>query len=298
MPLSEFAELGLSATNVFGSSEFLLLNRNKADRVVCALSDDGNIGIALGLKDGTWHAPWSAPYLSLSTAGSIAPESVRAFGQDLRNMLQESGVRFVFPPDVHQGPEKDFFAGFHRPGDTIVTDTSFYIAFGPDVEERPWNKSARRNLKKAVAAGLTAKLTDDAAQCYNLIRNHHEALGYSMAMTLPQVMDTAAILPVDFWVAFQDDSPVAAMYCYRVRPDMVQVISSGDTPKGRRVGAAVFMERVIIDYYRQMLVETEGLQQALLDHGPTSVGGVQNHGLAEFKTSFGCLLTPKVTLLG
>lgn len=293
--LDEFATLGLKPSNVFGSIDFLRINASKAEDIICAVNDDGKIGIALGKVDKMLCAPWSAPYLSLNA--SIHDEKkTEIFGFHLREQLLDKSTRLIFPPEIHLGIEFNFLKGFYRKQDKIITDTSFYINLEQSGEESHWNKSARRNLKRAENAGLKARLNTNPQLCYELIARHHKSLGYRMAMTCDEVMATANILPIDFWIAFKDESPVAAMYCYRVRPDMVQVIASGDTPDGRQTGAAIFMERIIIDHYREVFLKKEGKEKALLDHGPTSVGGVQNEGLAAFKSSFGCLMTPKITL--
>lgn len=301
LTLSEFDSLGLRPSNVFGTSDFLQLNAHKAENVM-AFTADRRIGVTMGVADGVWRAPWSAPYLTVSLGtgaeGKTLLDTAALFGRELRDLLTaDTPVRLTAPPVIYDSPENAFFEGFGRPGDTIITDTSFYINLKESEGESTWNKSARRNLKKAVTAGLRLIKVDDFEACYNLISTHHAALGYKMAMSADEVRRTARIVPVDFWMVFDGNVPLAAMYCYRVRHNTVQVISSGDTPAGRSVGAAVFLERGIIDYYRRELVERQGIEDALLDHGPTSVMGVQNEGLAAFKTSFGCKMSPKLTLL-
>lgn len=292
----EFVELNLQPTNIFGSYAFLALNSHKANEIVCFVNSEKSIGIAFGLRDGIYSAPWSAPYLSLNISDNCDDENIIKFGRRLGEFLKDKSCRLVFPPEIYNGCENLFLSGIRDTNYNQITDTSFYIPLARSAGEKSWNKSARRNLKKGVNEGLVASRTSDMSECYGLIARHHKSLGYNMAMTMEEVRETAKIVPVDFWVVSKDGETVAAMYCYRVRHDIVQVIASGDTPEGRKCGAAVFLERSMIDYYRSLLVDKEGIADAILDHGPTSVRGVQNEGLAAFKSSFGCILTPKLTL--
>ena len=295
LTLEEYTALGLEPSNAFGSTDFLRLNRDKCQRVIAAVGD-GRVGIVFGENDGVLCAPWSAPYLSLQSVNDCSVGEIREFGYNLRESLGNRKTRLIFPPKIYNGPEKNLLEGVLRHDDIVLADTSFYIPLAESEGEKGWNKSARRNLKRGQEAGLKAERSDDFRECYNLIANHHASLGYNMAMTAEAVYDTSRIIPIDFWIVRLEGHAVAAMYCYRVRRDIVQVISSGDTPRGREVGAAMFMERSIIDHYRSELVEKKGIKDAILDHGPTSVNAIQNEGLAAFKKSFGCLMTPKYTI--
>ena len=300
LTLDKYNELQLKPTNVFGKAQVLCLNAHKVHgRVKCIVSPDGNLGIAFGQdEDGRLLAPWSAPYLAMHNAQCTMHNAQctmhnEEFGAYVRRFIGDKPFRLVFPPEIPgHTPEAAFMKGFVCPGDHIITDTSFYIVLKDSAGESTWNKSARRNLRRALSADLSFERSD-ADTCYNLIAAHHQALGYRMAMTLDEVKATARIIRVDFWIVRNNEQVLAAMYCYRVRHDTVQVISSGDTLQGRSVGASMFMERSIIDHYRTTLVEKEGITEAILDHGPTSVHGVQNTGLADFKSSFGCIMVPK-----
>ena len=116
-----------------------------------------------------------------------------------------------------------------------------------------------------------------------------------MAMSEEMVNNTAQIVPIDFWIIRQKEIELAAAYCYKVRNDVIQLINSGDTEKGRKLGSLTFLASSLINFYQNHFFEN-GFSKAILDYGPTSVGGIQNEGLASFKTSFGCVMTPKITL--
>lgn len=298
LQLEEYLSLGLRPSTVFGSGDFLRLNSHKAKKIMAFTDSEHRMGIVFGKVDGEYRSPWSAPYTSVDTSDNVSEYELRLFGEKIRSLFEKDAkIRLVIPPGVYNGPEKFFFDGFRKDNDLIIKDTSFHIPLAVSEGELGWNKSARRNLKKGILSGLTLSKLTEASECYNLICNHHQSLGYNMAMTKELVEATAKIIPIDFWIVRQETEALAAMYCYRVRNDIVQVISSGDTPQGRKNGAAIFMERGIIDYYRHKLVHDEKINNPFIDHGPTSVLGIQNEGLAAFKKSFGCEIGDKITLI-
>lgn len=291
--LDEFIALGLRPTNVYGSEGFMRLNADRADRLVCAVGD-GRIGIVMGERDGLLRAPWSAPFMALSVAAGIERSDIQQFGTLLRTGLSpDVRVRIVTPPKAYSDVEDAFFDGFARPSDNIITDTSFHFDLASELR---LSKLRRRNLRDSIKASLKLERTD-CEECYNLIAHHHATHGYTMAMSCRQVAETSEVLPVDFWAIRQDNRSIAAVYCYKVRPDVVQIINLGDTEYGRQVHAMTFLTQALFDHYRATLVEAEGIADAILDFGPTSVEGIQNEGLAAYKTSFGAIMTPKRTLL-
>ena len=298
LSLEDYCRVGLRPTTVFGSDAFLRLNQPRAESVVCAVADN-RIGIAFGLKNDTLCSPWSAPYMALSVTSDISLQEVMSFGTLLRNELSETdGYKLVTPPTVYGDLESAFFEGFRRPTDIVITDTSFHVDLKEAIGTEKWNRNSRRNLKRAVDAGLQLVRADSPDTCYRLIAAHHHLHNYEMAMTEQAVIETAGIVPADFWMVVNGDGEACAgAYCFKVRDDIVQVINSGDTETGREDGAMTFMAYALISHYRHQLLEEENQTNAILDYGPTSVQGVQNEGLFRFKTGFGGIVTPKFTLI-
>lgn len=296
---NQYCSLKLEPTNVFGTDAFLRLNSGRADCLKCYVNADGDLGIVFGQKEGVLCAPWSAPYMALSSSKKIDRADLREFGSCVRNEVGvETSFRLITPPACYGADEDAFAQGFRRENDREVKDTSLVLQLSDAIGENDWSKNARRNLKRASGYGLRLVKTEEIADCYKIIEEHHRRLGYRMAMTLNQIEDTAKILPVDFWVVRQDEKAVAAAYFYRVRPEVVQLINIGYSPEGKELRAATFLMRHIIDYYRDNIIETVGSANALLDYGPTSVDGVQNEGLLRFKRGLGFEVSWKTTLSG
>lgn len=289
----EYFALNLRPTTVFGSEGFVRLNEPKAAKVLCFT--DGRVGLVAGVKDGVVRAPWSAPYFSIDTLAGVRESEITDFGHRLREFMAGRAFRLVTPPGVYGQREMAFVKGFGRPGDKELNDTSFAVGLREFSIDK-WHENPRRSLRKAFKAGLRYVRGGDLATVYRFIAGHHRQLGYRMAMTESDVAATAKVVDVDVRQVLDGDRVVAATYCYRVRPDVVQLINCGDTPEGRSVGAMSFLIYSLLKEYKTELVGEKGFKDALFDYGPTSVEGEQNDGLARYKASVGCEMTPKLTL--
>lgn len=253
-----------------------------------------------GEKDGVLCAPWSAPYMSLD----IQPRSlgietiVGDFAEQLFVFLQNKEFRFVSPPSIYGGTENLLFRHLRDMYCENTENLSYCLRLKEGNDLKRWSENARRNLRKSSGFGLELCRTENVSECYSLIERHHRELGYRMTMSLEQLEQTARILPVDFWMIRRGQINVAATYCYRTRPDVVQLINTGDTHEGRDMRASTFMLYSLTEYYRRVIVESEGLADAIFDYGPANDGnGNPSPGLVRFKTGHGFMPSAKTIIL-
>lgn len=291
--------LGLRPSTVFGTPDFIDLVAGKASATLHAVNRERTVGLALGLRqDNVWHSPWSAPYASVDTAPGVTDGQVRDFGSDLREAMRANGcrMRFTAPPAAYTDPGHAFMEGFRCPDDEIITDTSFHCMLAR-YDTSGWRRDRLADLRKAQRNGLECRPATSLEQAYRLIEEHHHALGYNMAMTWQQVEETSRVVQVDSWIVTRGTEVLGAAYNYRVRPDVVQIINSGTTPEGRRVGAFTFLLDAMCRHYAEKLVQGCGYHQAMIDYGPSSAAGVQNEGLYDYKTAVGFTVTDKITVI-
>ena len=260
---------------------------------VLASDDTGNVlGMVWGLchESQTWQAPFSAPYALCSTAAegvSVSPALIRAIAGHIDNM---SGGRWqmTLPPDFYSLDLVGCFVEvFMSYGVEKFTDRNY--AHPVEAVLAP---VARRNLRKAVQHGSFSLVTDaHPAEVYDLIAAHHRQLGYAMAMSRQQVLDTAKAIPMDFFMVMDGGAPAAAAYYQHTAPHIVQMINWGDTAQARPLRVTNWMDHAISQYYA-------GRGIATIDLGPGTHHGIPNEGLERFKTSLGCAVSPKRTICG
>ena len=260
---------------------------------VLASDDTGNVlGMVWGLcpENRAWLSPFSAPYALCSTAAggtSVYPAHIRAIAEHIDNM---SGGRWqmTLPPDFYNPELVGCFAeAFMSYGVEKFTDRNY--AHPVEAVLAP---VARRNLRKAVQHGSFSLVTDaPPAEVYNLIAAHHLQLGYAMAMSRQQVLDTAKAIPMDFFMVMDGGVPAAAAYYQHTAPHIVQMINWGDTAQSRPLRVTNWMDHAISQHYAKCGIAT-------IDLGPGTHHGIPNEGLERFKTSLGCAVSPKHTICG
>ena len=302
-----YAELFGGLTTVFGSVEFTELNRAKAESVKYLVEDDDApaFGIIVGLRDGVWHCPFSAPFgeiafsadalngLKNSDEGgkSDVLRRLNRFVVGLRQFVGAGEFEIVMPPAFYD-PERigasvealrnEFSNGWE--------DVDFYYPLNQEFDFKSGlNRAARKNFNRAEAAGFQFEKTDDVERAYSVIKTNRDSKGYRLAMTLDDVLATIRVVQADFFVLSLDGEDVAAAMAYRVTPDIVQIIYWGDVPGYGEQRPMNILPYHIFGYYAERGI-------SIIDIGPSSTPGVRNEGLCRFKTSLRCLTTPKPTI--
>lgn len=278
----EYARLFADVPTCFDTAKFAEINRMRAGQIRC-LTGHG-LGIIVGLKDdGMWHAPFSAPYASVSGAGDYD-----RFAADL---VRETGGRLVLTlPALIYGSEaaEKVFRPLAR---EIIEDYNYHYDLRLfDDYEAHLSQMARRNFHRSMKSAFLLEKTDDISGVYALIADHHRRLGYHMAMTEADVRRTTEAVEMDFFKVFLGDKTAGAAIYYRTAPGVAQLINWGDNLELRSLRVMPFMAHSIFGFYHSL-----GFH--IIDMGPSSTDGIKNEGLVNFKLSLGCTETAKVTLV-
>lgn len=284
----EFGKIFPQTPTVFDSAAFAMLNASKASEVEgFVLRDSSGLPVSgqiLGLRDGVWRAPFSAPFSVLSGDVSRADEFYTAVAERLKMPL-----RLVWAPDCY---------GFEAPHEVngvevIAVEANFHYPLAQfESFKDHLSRSARYNHNYAMRQPFAFFHTDDAPRAYDIIQRNRRAMGYPLAMSLDDVLQTIKIIPADFFILQHDGSDAAAAMVFHVAPHIVQLIYWGDLPEVRQSKAMNHLAYRVIEWYAINCVDID-----ILDVGPASTMGVRNEGLCEFKRSIGCIETPKQVIL-
>ncbi len=278
---TDYARKYADVRTAFDTAAFAQLNAPLADEVHCY--SNGELGIIMGLRDGMWLAPFSAPYASVSGDGDMSAFAEQLLGQ------KTSGCRFILPPPIY-GCEK-WQQELETRATKVVSDFNYHYDLNNfDEFEHRLDSAARRNFRRAIKAGFTLEKTDDIEAAYAVMAEHHRQLGYRMAMPLERVLATSKIIETDFFfVRYKGEIAAAAMYDHSAK-GIVQLINWGDDLQLRQMRTMNFMSYAIFRYY------AERGDIHTIDLGPASTDGVKNEGLVRFKLALGCIETPKLTI--
>lgn len=296
----EYKGLDVNPMHCYNSLPFTELNSNKVDRLrFFAWFEDDKLRatVILGENSESLRSPFSAPFGGFDCMRDPSDELVEQIFSDLGSMAAESGkpVIITLPPSFYS-PSVEPFAihAINDPAIEVVADYNYHFttSLAPDYDLH-LTKDGRKNLRKANNADFKFQLVmdhDKKRTVYDIIRQNRESQGYPLRMSFEQVMATAEIIRIDFFIMHDRmKNPVAAAICYHVTPEIVQVIYWGDLIEYRSSNPmSLLAARVFLHYYEA------GVR--IVDAGPSSTDGVPNRGLCSFKRRIGCELSSKVTI--
>lgn len=284
-----------SASIVFGSQDFNVLVSSKAVAVRYAIGyddDDGYplIGLIIGLCDGRWLAPYSAPFAVPACSGRPDLESIYDFINELTTALSPAPLSITLPPPIYQPNEHAAFAGvMGNCADRCVFDYNYHYPLAQaDSMERYMTVSFRNQWHQASANALTWVPEAGIERAYACVKANHDAKKYPLRMTLEQLLDTAQCVSIDSFAVQADGRDIAGAIVYHTAPGIAQLIYWGDKPGYSHLRPMNMMAVRLVQHYAS-------LGYTALDFGPASSHGIPAAGLCHFKRGLGCKLTLKPT---
>ena len=298
----EYAGIMPAPYHVFNTAKFIEINKGKCEGVKYLLFKDNKyrMGLAAGVRNNMLVSPFSAPFggfsfISADLRTSYIEQAVELLETYMvQNKLE--GVKMTFPPLFYSD---NFLAKlvnvlYRARYKTAWIDLDFYVDFEPaeKYEDRMWH-NARKNLRLAQNSGMEFRKCLDASEIkevYDVIKTNRDEKGYPMTMAYHEVVNTADILPVDFFLCSKDNQSVAAAIVYHVANGIVYVPYWGDKRAYGELKPMNFIARSVFEYYR-----AAGIKKVHIGIGTEQ--GVPNYGLCEFKESLGCKIMPKYTFV-
>jgi hypothetical protein len=204
---------------------------------------------------------------------------------DLCRYLRERGiVRLLYkavPHIYHETPaEEDRYALFRLGARLYRRDVTSTIALS---RKLPFQERRRRGSKKARAAGVVVRQTQDVASFWPILQdNLHHRHGVRPAHSLPEIQSLQQRLAdnIRLFAAYQDEAMLAGVLIYENRRVAhAQYISASE--EGKRLGA--------LDLVFDHLITLYSHHHDYFDFGISTQeqGKVLNVGLTEQKEGFG-----------
>lgn len=292
-----FKQLFDGKSHVYNSMEFSELNRDKVDGVSYLAFEDTKIrgGLILGRRGNLLCSPFSSPYAGLVTGRG---QSMAAIEQMWRLAVayanaKECDLRVTLPPGFM---DSDLLAKsvnvLTRLGGTAVVEVNHHfdltvpdIAAAFDVKTRNQLHQAQ---KLAYEFEELAPEPANIARVYDVIVRNHTARGYQVNMPLENVIATAPVVNAQFFILSIGGDDVAAAQVHNPAPGVAQVIYWGDVP-----GHSSSRPMNMLAYRLFGLYKSKGYR--IMDIGISTVNGMPNYGLCDFKEGLGCRPTAKFT---
>lgn len=297
---SEYNRRIANPLHCFNSVAFSELNRAKCEALFYLIweNDSGAcLGLVAGQQGSKLLSPFSAPCGGFSPTSSLLESQFEEAVDLLIEWLRASKKSLMlFPPPNFYSPkflESSLHTLKQRGFRVEVEETNQHM---PLTDFATYQKSlwkiARNNLKDAEAENLSFAefpLTS-FARVYEVIRENRASRHHPLRMTLQELESTSQVIKVKLFMVTKENEDIAAAVVFHVAPGIAQVIYWGDRPDYSAFRPMNFLAAKLVQYYLDRKFQW-------LDIGISSVDGVRNPGLYNFKASVGCAFESKFKLV-
>lgn len=285
------------ASIAFDEVWFHELNKYKVDAVDYLLfkTNKYKAGLIIGIDKGIVKVPYSAPFGTFEFFESCTMEQI----DDILKCFNEytmthkiSKIYLKLPPVFYDEPSiSKLVNALIRDGYRIYSmDLDYYF---PITDMEKYYLSLHRNARKCLKNALKheyklrhCETEEEKYTAYKIIEESRKSKNYYLSMTWEQVRDTIAYIRHDFFILVMDGEEVASAIVFKVADNTNQVIYWGDLPGFADKRPMNLLAYTIYEYYWHL-----GL--GFLDIGPSTMNGIPNYGLCDFKESIGCLTSNK-----
>jgi len=288
---------------IFHSAGFNALNAANCEEVLYLLFRDKKyrLGLIGGIRNNIFYSPFSAPFGGFS----LLQKDIRIYFLDEALGVLE---RFLIAKDIKQ---IHITLPPFRYGSTFLSKVNNallrqnYALKSSDLNHHfdltNWQgkylenikHSARKHILKAQKQPLTfvkAKTIAEKKEAYAIIQHNRQARGNPLHLSWEKLQETIKLVPADFFLLGIPDAYVAAAINFYVLPEVVQVIYWGSLPENNDLRPMNLLAFKVFEYYHQ-----KGLPW--LDLGQSSINGMPQQGLCNFKESMGCAISLKQSFL-
>ena len=292
---------------MFSTPRFNDLNMRSPSEYCCFdwWSDEANMGgtFAGVLSSGTLEVGYSATFGGPDFFGTTTTLGItQAVESWLRRLDGErvDSIRVRLRPGYYGRDEVSTSFALLNSGFRVEScDYSLAIPLGGLQSSEEYAtmlpKAARKALRHSFSEPFSSHLADsyeDWSAAYEVIRENRSSKGYSLALNLDYIFRLRNLFPdrVRFLILRYDELPVAAALIYTVLPGKDLVVYWGDSRHSLKRSP---MNRLAYEVVSDSLAR----RSTLLDLGSSSLRGVPNQGLIQFKQSVGGVSDLKLTLL-
>ena len=150
------------------------------------------------------------------------------------------------------------------------------------------HRNARKNYNNALKHNLVFEKTDEISEVYNIIKINREHRGFPLWMSLDDVINTSEIIPSDYFIVKTSaGDAIASALVHHLKENIVRVVYWGNIPEFENARPINFLSYNLFSYYKK-----HGKQ--IIDIGTSTLNGIPNNGLCDFKESIGCKCSPKL----
>lgn len=285
----------------YNSVQYNSLYKHKCEKIIYLLFHENRtkLGLIAGVKEGALSSPFSAPFGGFtSNKDQTKLNELNEAVQLLENYSKQNlvnSIKFILPTSIY---DENFLSKTHYSltlnGYTPLTDINYHFqtSYFTGYKEERIVKKVRQNLNKAIDFGLIFNQVfsdSEKSIAYDIIKSNKDSKGRPTCLSFDDIIEVSNIIPIDFFLVFTKDHPIASAIVYRVSKNIVHVIYWGDLSESNLYRPMNFLSYKIFEFYSNQGIE-------IIDLATASLEGIPNFGLCNFKENIGCTATLKYTM--
>lgn len=212
----------------------------------------------------------------------------------IRNKFSLKNIFFKLPPFAFENDTLTHANILHRNGFKLFhLDLNHHINIGNHNDYfQNLGETKRKIYRRLISNGAIFKTLNlnSLPDVYGVIEKNRKHQNYPLTMSLDSLQSLVNNFPKNLYLfgVFIEKFLIASAVCIKVSNEYLYVFYWGEDPSYRRVSPVTMLAIEIHQFcYRN--------QFKVLDLGTSSSKSEINNNLAEFKTSLGCLATPKLS---
>ena len=248
------------------------------------------------VHNGTASSPYHSPFGSIDASPDLEPSMLFRFLQFIESDLVKTGVKKIIiknPPTLYNTGLQTLLQVFLSNLDyrIITAEPGAIFTVNKSGEELSGNWE-KRKIKQAQDKELQLRHEDihQFKTLYDFIHDCRVQKGYPSSMTFDEMQRTVSTFPDRFLFTsvYQHNVMVAASICVRCNRHVLYHFYSDHNTIDKSSNPTVFLIRSLYEYCSENEI-------ALFDLGTSSLAGIPNFGLLNFKMGLGASPTTKFT---
>lgn len=286
--------------DIFQTNSFFQLHENEKCHFFSFYNDEklaATIHVC-EVEKGVFQSPYRGTYGGFAFYQDLDYQTIQAVISTLITTLknQYSAQKII----IKNAP---FAHNLHQ--NTVIFNILYNLGFNISLQEvnhtliiddAPLFEKMKRNnkkrFKKCEREGMIFEQISEenkAQKIYDVIVENRSSKGYFVSMTFEQIMQMKAVFPNDiyFFQARLNNEIAASSVCIRLNHNILYVFYWGDKPGFEQYSPVVFLAEGIYRF-------AQSNHFKLLDAGTSSLNGILNLGVANFKEGLGFTASPKL----
>jgi len=253
-------------------------------------------GIHFHVLESVASSPYRSPFGSVESTSTVQPDILYQFLEFIESTFRRNGIEKIViknPPQIYNPSLHVLVQNFLLTQQYQIINAEISAVFTVDVPFQELSKSWEKKKRKQAADQRLRKqydTPDQLEEIYHFILARRQQKGYLSSMSLADLEKTVQSFPHRFLLTsvYQHDKRVAASISVKSSTDVLYHFYSDHIQTDDPVNPTVFLIGELYQYALDNKI-------ALLDLGTSSLDGLPNFGLLNFKLRLGAKPSPKLT---